>query len=217
MKKFLKSLLLGLSAMLLVVPAFAQITTSALGGRVVDQNGEPVPGVAVVAVHEPSGTQYGVITNNDGRYAIQGMRTGGPYKVEVSSLGYQTSTFTGVILQLGETYGLDAVINEESLNLGEAVVVATPSSKFSATEKTGASTNISNQQIAELPTISRTISDIARLSPYGGNGMSIGGADGRTTNFTVDGSNFNNNFGLSDNLPGGGTPISIDAIEEVQV
>ena len=217
MKNFLKSLLLGLSAMLLVVPAFAQITTSSMGGRVVDQNGEPVPGVAVVAVHEPSGTQYGVVTNSDGRYAIQGMRTGGPYKVEVSSLGYQTSTFTGVILQLGETYRLDAKINEESLNLGEAVVIATPSSKFSATEKTGASTNISNEQISELPTISRSISDIARISPYGGNGMSIGGADGRTTNFTVDGSNFNNNFGLSDNLPGGGTPISIDAIEEVQV
>ena len=217
MKKVLKGLLLSLSAMLLVVPAFAQITTSSLSGRVVDQKGEPVPGVAVIALHEPSGTQYGVVTNNDGRYTINGMRTGGPYNVEMSSLGYQPSTYTGITLQLGDTYVLNAALNEENLSLGESIVIATPTSKFTSVEKTGASTNISNQQIAELPTISRSISDIARLSPYGGNGMSIGGADGRTTNFTVDGANFNNNFGLSDNLPGGGNPISIDAIEEVQV
>ena len=216
MKKFLKSLLLGLSAMLFVVPAFAQITTSSLAGRVVDQNGEPVPGVAVVAVHTPSGTQYGVITNTDGRYTVNGMRTGGPYTVEISSLGYETSTYAGITLQLGETYSLNATINEESLNLGEVVVIADAASKFT-TEKTGAATNINNSQIEALPTISRSITDITKLSPYGGDGMTFAGTDGRTANFTVDGANFNNNFGLSDALPGGGSPISIDAIEEMQV
>ena len=215
-KSFLRKVLAGLLSAFIGVSAFAQITTSSLGGRVVDPDGQPVPGVAVVATHTPSGTSYGVVTNSDGRYAIQGMRAGGPYDVEVSSLGYQTVTYTGVTLQLGETFSLNAQIKEESLNLGEAVVVATPASKFS-TEKTGASTNINNAKLSEVPTISRSISDIARLSPYTGNGMSIGGADGRTTNFTVDGANFNNNFGLSDNLPGGGNPISIDAIEELQV
>ena len=107
-------------------------------------------------------------------------------------------------------------MKEDSEMLSEAVVIATGASKFAA-EKTGASTNISNEQMAALPTISRSITDITRLSPYGGNGMSFAGTDGRTANFTVDGANFNNNFGLSDGLPGGGTPISIDAIEEVQV
>ena len=211
-----KKLLSTVLAVLFVVPALAQITTSSLGGRVTDQNGEPVPGVAVVATHTPSGTTYGVITNNDGRYAINGMRAGGPYEVEISSLGYQTSTYTGVVLQLGETYSLNANIKEEALTLGEAMVIATPASKF-ATEKTGASTNINNSQIEALPTISRSITDITKLSPYGGNGMSFAGTDSRTANFTVDGANFNNNFGLSGSLPGGGSPISIDAIEEMQV
>ena len=68
-----------------------------------------------------------------------------------------------------------------------------------------------------MPTVSRSITDIAKISPYGGNGMSFSGADGRNVNFTVDGANFNNNFGLSSSLPGGGSPISIDAIEEMQV
>ncbi len=211
-----KGLALTLLALAFAVSGFAQVTTSSLSGRVVDQNGEPVPGVAVIATHEPSGTNYGVVTNNDGRYTINGMRTGGPYNVEVSSLGYQTATYTGITLKLAETYSLNATINEESLQLGEAVVIATPASKFT-TEKTGASTNINNSQIEALPTISRSITDVTKLSPYGGNGMTFAGADGRTANFTVDGANFNNNFGLSESLPGGGNPISIDAIEEMQV
>lgn len=215
-KSFFKKLLSVVLAAFIVVPALAQITTSSLGGRVVDQNGNPVPGVAVVATHTPSGTNYGVVTNNDGRYAINGMRSGGPYEVEVSSLGYQKATYTGVTLQLGETYSLNATVKEEALTLGEAVVIATPTSKFT-TEKTGASTNINNSQIEALPTISRSITDVTKLSPYGGNGMSFAGTDSRTANFTVDGANFNNNFGLSGALPGGGNPISIDAIEEMQV
>ena len=215
-KNLLKKVLTGFLSACIAVSAYAQITTSSLGGRVVDGAGEPVPGVAVVATHTPSGTSYGVVTNADGRYAIQGMRAGGPYEVEVSSLGYTTATYTGITLQLAETYSLNAELKEESLNLGEAVVIAAPASKFS-TEKTGASTNINNAQIANLPTVNRSITDVTRLSPYGGNGMSFAGSDGRTANFTVDGANFNNNFGLSESLPGGGNPISIDAIEEMQV
>ena len=194
----------------------AQVTTSSLNGLVVDESGAPAIGVAVLATHEPSGTIYTVITNEDGRYTINGMRSGGPYSVEFSCLGYQPVTYTDVTLQLAETYSLNITMKEDSEMLSESIIVASAASKF-AVEKTGASTNISNEQMAALPTISRSITDITRLSPYGGNGMSFAGTDGRTANFTVDGANFNNNFGLSDGLPGGGTPISIDAIEEVQV
>ena len=205
-----------IAALFMVVSAFAQVTTSSLGGRVVDVNGESVIGAAVVATHEPSGTSYGVVTNSDGRYTIQGMRAGGPYKVEISCLGYQAVTYTEITLQLGEQYGLNSSLNEDKEMLSEALVIATSASKF-AVEKTGASTNISNSQMQSMPSVSRSITDVAKLSPYGGNGMNFAGGDGRSANFTVDGANFNNNFGLSDKLPGGGSPISIDAIEEVQV
>ena len=216
MKQTIKYLVAAFAAMLMVVSAFAQVTTSALGGRVVDANGAAVIGAAVVATHVPSGTVYGVITNNDGRYAINGMRAGGPYKVEFSCLGYQTLAYTDVTLQLAETFALNGELKEDSEMLGEAMVVAAPASKFSA-QKMGSATNISSKEIASIPTVSRSITDVTRLSPYGGNGMSFAGADGRTANFTVDGANFNNNFGLSSSLPGGGNPISIDAIEEMQV
>lgn len=212
----LKHLLLAGIAMLAGTLAYAQVTTSSMNGRVADEKGEPVVGAAVVATHEPSGTVYGAIVNQNGQYTINGMRAGGPYKVEVSSVGYNSLLFKDVTLQLAETYNLSATLKESTEFLEQVVVIGTAKSKFS-NERTGAATNIDNSQIASLPTVLRSITDVTRLSPYGGNGMSFAGADGRTANFTVDGANFNNNFGLSEKLPGGGSPISIDAIEEMQV
>ena len=216
MKQTIKCFIAVIAAMFVAVSAYAQITTSSLGGRVIDVNGEPVIGAAVVATHEPSGTVYGVVTNEDGRYTINGMRSGGPYKVEISCLGYQTVINTDVTLQLAEQFSLNSTLNEDKEMLSEAVVIGQAASRF-AGEKTGAATNISSAQMESLPTVSRSITDITKLSPYGGSGTSFAGMDGRSSNFTVDGANFNNNFGLSSGLPGGGSPISIDAIDEVQV
>ena len=216
MRQTLKFFFAAFAAMIMSVTAYAQVTTSSLGGHVKGANGESVIGAAIVATHIPSGTTYGVVTNENGRYTINGMRTGGPYKVEISCLGFHTLTYTDVTLQLAEAFALDATLKEDSEMLSEAMVIAASTSKFSA-EKMGSATNISSNQIASIPTVSRSLTDVTRLSPYGGNGMSFAGADGRTANFTVDGANFNNNFGLSSNLPGGGNPISIDAIEEMQV
>jgi len=209
---FLVTLLLAMS-----LTVMAQITTSSMAGKVTldDANGEEVIGATVVAVHEPSGTRYTTVTNTSGRFTINGMRTGGPYEVTVSYIGFQSKVIKGIILQLAETYNLAVWLSEDATELSE-IVISGKASKFAA-EKTGASTNITNAQITNMPTVSRSITDFTRLSPYGGNGMSFAGADGRTANFTVDGANFNNNFGLSSGLPGGGNPISIDAIEELQV
>lgn len=211
-----KHLILAGIAMLAGSLAYAQVTTSSLNGRVTDEKGQPALGAAVVATHEPSGTVYGAVVNENGQYNIVGMRAGGPYKIEVSSVGYASVVYKDVTIQLADAYKLDAVLKESNEFLQEVVVIGTAKSKFSS-EKTGAATNISNEQITSVPTVNRTISDVTRLSPYGGNGMVFAGADGRTANFTVDGANFNNNFGLNSGLPGGGNPISIDALEEMQV
>ncbi len=192
----------------------AQVTTSSMGGRVTDAEGAVI-GATVIATHTPSGTTYGTVTNMEGRFNLNGMRVGGPYTVAVTFIGYGAYTQNNITLSLGENYVMNVVLSEELISLDE-VIVSAARTKFS-NEKTGAVTNITNSQIANLPTVSRSIMDITRLSPYGGNGMSFAGTDGRTANFTVDGANFNNNFGLSSSLPGGGNPISIEAIEELQV
>jgi hypothetical protein len=212
MKKINQFLLLAV-VLLCSSVMIGQVTSSSMSGRVTDAVG-PLVGVTVIAIHTPSGTKYGSVTNSEGNYNLPGMRVGGPYSVELSYLGYGKNTTTNIMIRLGAPYVHNVVLSEENVSLDQ-VVITTKRTKFSV-EKTGATTNISNEQLTAMPTINRSISDIARLSPYA-NGMSIAGGDGRSTNFTIDGANFNNNFGLSSSLPGGGSPISIDAIEEIQV
>ena len=200
----------------ITVSVVAQITNSSLTGKVLfNGSAETIIGATVQAVHEPSGTRYVAITNVNGLFTIQGMRTGGPYAVTVSYIGCQPKVFKDVVLELGETTSLEVWLSENTTDLDE-VVVSGRASKF-LTEKTGPSTNITANQILNIPTTNRQITDLLRLSPYGGNGMILAGRDGRTANFTIDGANFNNDFGLSMSLPGGGNPISIDAIEEMQI
>jgi hypothetical protein len=212
MKKITK-FLLTISVVLFASVSMAQITSSSMNGRVTDAEG-PVFGASVLATHTPSGTTYGTTTNMEGRYNLPGMRVGGPYSIKVAYLGYGENIIYNVRINLGASFVHNVVLTDDNVSLDE-VVITSKRSNFSA-DKTGATTNISNAELSIMPTVSRSITDIARLSPYA-NGMSIAGGDGRSTNFTVDGANFNNNFGLSSSLPGGGSPISIDAIEEVQV
>lgn len=212
MRRILTLIALMLTCTLTIM---AQVTTSALSGMVTMQDTkEEVIGATVQAIHEPSGTKYAAVTNVNGRFTIQGMRSGGPYTVTISYIGYETKTYKDITLQLAETYDLNVWLSENANELTE-IVVSGKASKF-AGDKMGASTNINSRTIQEIPTVSRSITDITKLSPYA-NGMSFAGANGRMTNFTLDGANLNNNFGLSSGLPGGGTPVSLDAIDEIQV
>lgn len=200
--------------MLIVSSAMAQITTSGLSGKVTAE-GEEVIGAHIIATHKPSGTTYTAVTNIKGQYSINGMRVGGPYEIKATYIGFKTKIINGITLVLGETYRQNISMDENVQALNDVIITGTKS-KFNA-EKTGATTNISNAQMINMPTVGRNITEFTRLSPYGGNDMTFQGSDGRTANFTVDGANFNNDFGLSDKLPGGGSPISIEAIEEMQI
>ena len=211
-----KKLLLMAMMLTSTLTILAQVTTSALSGKVtVKDTKEEVIGATVQAVHEPSGTKYATVTNTSGRFNIQGMRSGGPYVVTISYIGYESKTFKDIELDLAETYELNVWLSENSNELTE-IVVSGKASKFTA-EKTGASTNIRNVTIQELPTVSHSIGDIAKLSPYYGGSNSFAGGNGKSANFTLDGANLNNNFGLSANLPGGGSPVSLEALDEVQL
>ncbi len=214
--KLIKRVFTVLCFLFISVLMFGQVTTSSMSGKVTDSNGDPLVGTTVVATHVPSGTRYGALANNQGQYSIQGMRPGGPYTVSMSFVGYKTQSYTEITLALGENTTINSTLSPTTMEMATVTVIGYATSKFNTTQ-TGAVTNITNSQIANMPTISRSIIDVTRISPYGGNGMSFVGTDGRTANFTVDGANFNNNFGLSSALPGGGNPISIESIEELQV
>lgn len=193
------------------------ITTGSLDGRVTDSNAQPLVNAAVLAVHLPSGTQYGAVTRADGRYTILGMRVGGPYLVTASFLGYTNDKFENVSVTLGNASQLNFQLKEISFELAEGTVYGKSDTVFNA-ERTGAATSISNRAIQTLPTINRTLSDLIRLTPQYKNG-SFAGQSNFLNNFTVDGSSFNNSFGIA-GQPGertGVAPISIDALEQIQV
>lgn len=215
MKKIFTLVILCTLCLFSAQNAASQVTTSSLNGVVTDGE-QPLVGATVVAIHEPSGTTYGMVTNSEGHYNIQGMRNGGPYSINYAFVGYKTTILNDITLQFGNSLTINMPMEEDAQMLNEVVVVA-QGSKFTGV-KTGSSTNVNSMQMDRLPTIDRSLSDFTRLSPYTGATGAYGGMDTRMNTFTVDGANLNNNFGLSSGaLPGGGNPISMDAIEEIQV
>ncbi|NWF88132.1 MAG: carboxypeptidase regulatory-like domain-containing protein, partial [Ignavibacteriaceae bacterium] len=194
------------------------VTTSAINGLIVDDQNNPLPAANVIAVHEPSGTTYGAASRANGRYTIPGMRVGGPYTISVSYVGFEKQSRSNVYLNLGVATDVDFVMTTKGIQTEEVTIVGQRNAIFSS-ERTGASTSIDISNIKVLPTISRRIGDLTRLSPFAGNGGAFAGQDNRLNNITVDGSYFNNSFGLA-GQPGdrtGVAPISLDAIEQVQI
>lgn len=219
MKKRLLFLIVMFFSLTSVV--MAQITTSGINGKVTSK-GEEVIGATITATHQPSGTIYRGLTNLDGRFTIQGMRVGGPYKVEIAYLGKQTKTFEGVMLHLGEVEDLSCKLEADAKELQEVVVVG--KAGLNGT-KTGAAQSLTSRQIADMPSITHGIADVARLNPQlttSSNGaMSFAGTNNRYNSFMIDGAMNNDVFGLTADGSNGGQagaqPVSMETIEQIQI
>ena len=220
--------LLAAATLLLGLPegARAQSTTASITGSVVEEStDQPLPGVNVLAIHQPTGTRYGAATNPSGRFTIQGMRVGGPYVIEVSFVGYQTIRQEGIQLQLDETREMSFRLEEQTTEMEEVQVIGERSESSTISKgRTGARTNVSTEEINRLPTIQRSLQDFARLTPQftGTDGQSIAGRNERYNTVQIDGATLNDVFGLSGSggVPGGqagAQPISLDAIKEFNV
>lgn len=192
------------------------VTSSSLSGKVTDDKGQVVMLASVLAVHTPSGTQYGTTTNDDGHFDLRNMKVGGPYKVTISFVGYETTSADDIDLQLNNTTFIEFIMKSTSVQLGEVLISA--DKKYNR-EQTGAMTNLVGKQMTSLPTITRSQQDLTRLTPQS-DGNSFGGRNVLYNNFSLDGSIFNNSFGLDYATPGGQSdaqPVSLDALEQVQV
>jgi outer membrane receptor protein involved in Fe transport len=207
---------------LLVIAVFtgqfvnAQVTTSSITGFVKTDNGTPLEGATVTAVHQPSGTKYITITKKDGNFTLPNARIGGPYQLTVAFVGFATQTVDNITLNLGEPFTTDITMSTKTDLLNTVTISA--GTGGAARAKTGASTIFNSRQISSLPSLTRSVTDFTRLTPQA-NGNNFAGRDGRFNNLQIDGANLNNNFGLStDPLPGGGaSPISIEAFDEISV
>lgn len=210
--------------LLFIIPilfAHAQVTTATINGIVKDPKGQPLTGATVVIEYADAGIKQTLITKADGRFTVPNLRVGGPYKVSITHVSYQEAASSDIYLELGLNNTLEFTLEERRKEL-DAVTVSSRSKVFD-NKRTGASTNISNNVIRTLPTISRSSDDYLRLAPSASatyNGLSFAGRNGQYNNFSLDGAVFNNPFGLDAPTPGGQTgaqPISLDAIDQIQV
>ena len=213
----MKKILL-LSLMLMSFLGFAQVTTSSIKGLILDETGQPLPGANILAIHKPTGTKYGDASNFEGRYSMLNMRVGGPYIITISYIGFKDKVFSDVYLTLGKTENIDYKMIPDSEEL-DAILLTGSSNGTFGSDRTGAETSIGRREITRLPTITRSAADFTRLEPSS-TGNSFGGRNDQYNNFSLDGSIFNNPFGLDSPTPGGQSeaqPISLDAIDQIQV
>ena len=199
--------------------AYAQVTTAQIQGIVLDNQQKPLMGASVVALHQPTGTTNGTITLESGRFTIPNLRVGGPYQIEVSYIGFANQEYNEIYLVLGDKLEMNFQLSEQSDELQEVKLVSSYDENLTVKNKTGASTQVSRRQLTSLPTITRSASDYTRLEPSS-NGNSFAGRNNRFNNFSLDGSLFNNPYGLDSAVPGGQSsaqPVSLDAIDQIQI
>lgn len=220
--------LMSLLALLIASGAQAQLTTGSISGLVTDVAGETaLPGAQVEAVFTPTGTRYSSVTQSDGRFRISGARAGGPYTITVSMDGFEPGLVDNVQVSLGEDTHL--TIGLQLAGVTDVVTVVGTAGELINPARTGAKSNVATEQIETLPTIGRKLEDFARTNPFFAIGsenedpdaISVAGRSSRYNNIQIDGSVNNDLFGLADTgTPGGQagtTPISLDAIQEVQL
>ena len=205
-----------------VTSALAQVTTGSMAGRVVDSQQAAIVGASVIAIHLESGTTYETTTRADGKWVIVNMRVGGPYSVTVApgstgGANFAPETQENIMVTLGQA--TDLVFEMKNITAAETVTVTASSEAVFSSARTGAATAVSRESLATLPTVRGLISDFTRLTPQTSGANSFAGGDSRMNNMTVNGTAFNNSFGLG-GQPGertGVAPISLEAIEQVQV
>jgi Carboxypeptidase regulatory-like domain len=195
------------------------VTTSSLSGIILDKEKNPLPGGNIIATHIPSGTQYGASSRSNGQFNIQNMKVGGPYTVTASFVGYRKQSFENIYLNLGQQFRLDFQLESEAIE-GEEIVITGEREGILNSNRTGAETVINPREVTLLPSIKRSTRDLTRLDPRSDGNFSFGGKNWLYNNISLDGSYFNNPFGLDDPAPGGQTnaePVPFDAIEQIQV
>ncbi|NML23594.1 TonB-dependent receptor [Pseudoflavitalea sp. G-6-1-2] len=226
MKQILRICFL-LCMVLIGTHGWSQETNGAITGKITDDKKEPLAGASVTAIHEPSGTSYGIATGADGRYYLPGLRIGGPYTLKITMAGRAPQAISSITVRLGEPLQLNVTITASEKELASVEVKARKGA--ARANSTGAGLNIGRTQLNSMPTISRSIQDITKLVPQGSKDNSFAGTNFRYNNITIDGAINNDAIGFSPSsggitgssgMPGSSTrsnAISLDAIEDMQV
>jgi hypothetical protein len=173
MTRVLRCVALGVSIVLLAAHiAWAQATAE-LNGRITDESGAVLPGVSVTMTQTDTGFTRTAVTDGTGSYAMPNLPTG-PYKLEVALQGFRTYVQTGIVLQVGATPTINAVLAVGNLEETVAVEAAAP---LVDVRSAGISEVVENERILELPLQGRQVTDLIVLA---GAAVQTGTADSRS-------------------------------------
>lgn len=222
-------LLAGLTTFLLALPvteAYGQgVTTGAITGTVTDAQGAPLSGAQVQVINRATGFSTGTLTRSTGQYLVQGLETGGPYTVNITSLGFQQFQRNDVFVRLSAATRVDAQLGVQAVAIEGIDVTVARAADFTPSRQ-GVDVQVSDTLVARIPTFSRDFVDQIKLAPqvtYPASGAASGaGAYNRYNTITVDGANQSERFNLGSTggVPGGsagGKIVSLDAVKEFKV
>jgi len=212
-----------LTSLLMPLAVWAQVTTSNLTGVVLGSSREPLSGASIKLTYLPTGAVYNLSSKAGGRFAVNSIAPGGPYRVEITHVGYSTLVRDDLFLALGETGNFEFVMESAAATLEGVIVTGRTRGRVSAGG--GSETVIGRDKMANLPTVGRNLNDFVRYTPQvkinSVGGISIAGQNNRYNSFMIDGAVNNDVFGLSDQGTNGGRagvpPISLDAIDQIVV
>ena len=204
---------------LIALPAIGQELTSDISGTVVSASGSTVANASVTITYKPTNSRVSKTTDSNGKFSAKGLRPGGPYSIVVTSPS-GSQTIDNLRLTVGDTSRLNILVE----SLEDVVVVA---SAIDGDDDMGFSTKVTADDVQKFSSVTRDIRDFVRLNPFAivdsvqegqNSGINIAGSNTRTNNLRVDGSSYNDDFGLNANgYPGQSNPIQLDTIDQINV
>ncbi len=210
----------SLAAMVIASSVSAQETTAIIRGTVTAA-GVPVNNAQITVTNLPSGTVTRAATDSSGSFTASGLRSGGPYKVDVASIS-GNSTITDIFTEVGQPY--DLPIDVAGGAAGADIVVSASAIKRAGVATDGPATTLSQVEISKVASVNRDIRDIERRSPFAtidltnSRAVSFAGVNPRFNRFTINGAQVGDTFGLNpDASPTRRGPVPFDAIAQVSV
>ena len=194
------------------------VTSAAVQGRVTSENRGTVENAIVALTNTTTGARQQTSTNSSGRYNFENVTPGGPYTVDVRSIGFQAGSKSGIMLALGQRYLQDFELKQQVVTLEELTVVAATNPLINS-GRTGPAQIVNDTAIQRMPLLGRNFTDLLRTSPHVLSGSGVGGQNSKFNTIMVDGGVNNDVFGVSA-TPGssaGTKLISLEALQEFQI
>ena len=215
---------------LVALPRFVAaqgVTTAAIHGTVAQTDGPAIDGAVVRVTNESTGRRWEVSTGAAGRFFLEDVAVGGPYRIEVRALGFAPDARGAVFLALGQRLTHDVSLQPSAVTLSAVTVTAAADPILNA-GRTGPAEIISRDAMSRLPNPGRQFLALATLSPQAAisrssgvaptGGITIGGQNRFYNSFQIDGGVnhdlYRGRLPGQENLP---RPVSLEAVEEIQV